>query len=257
MNRAAWTAWSLRALLLGGLSIWLVTFWTRESLPPPEDIRAELQAEPLQEPLDENSFSVAKGRLKADFVSRYRYAIAGLVVGYYDSDVWHDYTHRDDPFNTKDLCLVWGRNVRSDVYRRVEFSHGEFTCFCRLSQETMPLFDLQRISNNHIVPATPAIAERLRDVRSGDQVAVSGLLVDYRVRTPKGVYTRNTSTVRDDRGCEIIYADSVIVLRRGNPLSASLHELGFWLTLAGLAAIVARFLAPFWRRARGTRGTTT
>ena len=254
VNRSAWTTWSLRLLLLGGLLLWLVTFWTREALPPPGDIRAELLAEPVQEPIPEKSFSVDKGRLKADFVTRYRYAIAGLVVGYYDSDVWHDYTHRDDPFNTKDLCLLWGGNVRSGIYRQVEFSHGEFTCFCRFSREMGPLFDLQRISNNHLIPATPAIADRLRDIRSGDQVAVTGQLVDYRIQTPKGVYTRATSTVRNDHGCEIIFADSVTVLRRGNPLSASLHELGFWLALAGLAFLVARFLAQFRQQARGTRG---
>ena len=45
----------------------------------------------------------------------YEYEIKGLVVAEYDSDDWLDRTHEKDTGQTKDLCLVVGRNSRKWV----------------------------------------------------------------------------------------------------------------------------------------------
>ena len=60
---------------------------------------------------------------------KFAYEIYGLVVTQYDSDNWLDYTHRDDPGNIKDVCVVWGENITNRAYLNTRYYSGEFTCF--------------------------------------------------------------------------------------------------------------------------------
>lgn len=242
----------LRLLLAAGVLTLVVSYWGRESLPPVADILPELSAEPVQLPTDTGAFKVEREGCTAELTPKFRYEISGLVVSYYDSNAWHDVTHRDDPFNTKDLCVLWGSNVASDVFHRVKFSHGEFTCWCRWdSAELGSRFNLRQIANNHVIPADDAVGRTLEEIRTGDQVRIKGLLVDYRVRLPNGWATRSTSTVRNDRGCEIIYADAVVVLKRGNLVFRALFDYAFYLVVVCLAVMAVRFVLDIL----GKRGT--
>ncbi|MBP7864414.1 MAG: hypothetical protein KA419_00580 [Acidobacteria bacterium] len=243
MQNTSMTTILLRLFLAAGALTLVVSYWGRESLPPVGDILPDLAAEPVQTPTDAAPFKVDRDGYTAELTPRFHYEFAGLVVSYYDSNAWHDMTHRDDPFNTKDLCVLWGRNVASDVFHRVKFSHGEFTCWCRWdSAELGSRFNLNQIANNHIIPANDAVSRVLEEIRTGDQVKVRGLLVDYRVRLPNGWGTRTTSTVRNDRGCEIIYADAVVVLRRGNLVFRALFDYSFYLVIGCLAVMAVRFV---------------
>lgn len=61
----------------------------------------------------------------------------------------------------------------------------------------------------HMIPATPAVAERLADLDEGRRVRLTGWLVD--IETTDG-YRWSTSLRRDDSGngaCEIVYVCDV------------------------------------------------
>ena len=52
----------------------------------------------------------------------------GLVVSHNDITSWFDSYHTKDSVTFKDICVVWGSNVMSDVYKRVKFKSTSWTC---------------------------------------------------------------------------------------------------------------------------------
>lgn len=68
-----------------------------------------------------------------------------------------------------------------------------------------------QITNNHLIPATPAVNNALMAVAIGDRVRLRGYLVTV---TGNGILPWRSSTRRDDRGCEIILVTSVEVLTK-------------------------------------------
>ena len=60
------------------------------------------------------------------------YHLNGVVVTDYESGSLGDiYHHRQwkDFLNVKDLCVVWGKNVQSDVFRKLRYSSGPLDLF--------------------------------------------------------------------------------------------------------------------------------
>ena len=147
----------------------------------------------------------------------FNYEIKGLIVSEYDSDSWLDIRHADDPGNTKDLCLVWGENIRNGSYSEVKYRSGEFTCYYSWSKELSQPFIAKYLSNNHLIPANPQIAENIKLARIGDQVRIKGVLADYEVyKDAKKIYVRKSSTKRDDvrnGACEIIFVSEFEIVR--------------------------------------------
>ena len=72
--------------------------------------------------------------------------------------------HQADPGNIRDVCLVWGDDVTNGSYRKVAFWSGEFTCSYSWSGVLTPAFNRDEISNNHLIPASGAIARQIGDI---------------------------------------------------------------------------------------------
>jgi hypothetical protein len=113
-----------------------------------------------------------------------------------------------------DLGVGWGPMSDTAIIDQIEFSQmGRFFYWSTRSAE-FPL-PQQVIATHaaqmHMVPADGALESRLKALRPGQRVTVSGWLVD--IRGPGG-FTWNTSLRRDDTGngaCEIVYVESLAV----------------------------------------------
>jgi hypothetical protein len=116
-----------------------------------------------------------------------------------------------------DLGLGWGAMSDTRVVDQLEFSQmGRFLYWKPRDWATFPLSVPQIISHAaqvHAIPADADVEHKLRKLRPGQIVHLTGYLVD--VRGPGG-FTWNTSLRRDDTGegaCEIMWIESVALTR--------------------------------------------
>lgn len=235
----------LRLGFLACLLLWVLALVFDDHLPPPAAILAQVYGEPLQVAGDLPApFQVNVKKLTYVVKPLFHYELSGLVVSQHRSDSLLDISHRRwrDYLNIKDLCLVWGRNIDSGVYRKMTFWNRDFTCMCRFPDETTArLFSPSHLSNNHILSADRAMRRRILKVRPGDQVHFRGYLASYSQAANQ--FSRGTSTVRDDTGdgaCETVYVTDFQVLRRANPVWRAAKPLVF---LAGAVFLVLLLLA--------------
>lgn len=176
------------------------------------------------------------------------YDIQGLIVADYDSQNWLDVTHKNDPAQTKDVCLIWGSNLKNGIYRELKYNHEEFTCYVNwANNDQAAKFNGRQFSNNHLIPTNDKLTGLIKNSHIGDQVRIKGMLVNYQILDDKGqlLGSRNTSTVREDHGCEIILVGDYQILK--TPLiSYSNTKRGLLYLLLTTGAInFAFFVLPF------------
>jgi len=117
-----------------------------------------------------------------------------------------------------DLLLTWGDMAHDDVDSKLTWEQSDRRGEVSGSLDDVDLssgYIISHISNNHVIPATDAIASALGNVKSGDLVRIEGRLVDVREILYDGrIITVNTSKTRADQGdgaCEIIYIEHLRV----------------------------------------------
>lgn len=222
------------------------------ALPDPSLIDAAITTgEPVQQPTDRRPFTTTIKGHTYTLVPRAEYDISGLVVSRHRGDALLNLYHKADPGNIEDVCVVWGEQITNGSYRAVTYSSGEFTCWYQWSGSVAPPFRPDKFANNHLIPADEIVARRIRAIRIGDQVRMTGLLVDYSVSSGgQEVFTRRTSLTREDTGngaCEILYATDVSVVRPGSRLAADGATYAWWASLGTLLTFVGVWLVrpPF------------
>ncbi len=241
----------VRALLFSSTALFLVAWWQRDALPPPGKLEPTILVEPDQRPTDRLPFQATVGGITYTVRPLFAYDLSGLIVSKHDADTWWDWIHEawNDKLNVTDLCVVWGTNARTGIYREIDFSSGEFQCFAQTgSSAAWAAFDMTSLSNNHLLSDDPATARVLRNARVGDQIRLRGYLAEY--SHDHGFrFVRGTSVTRTDTGngaCETVFVTDAEITRPGNRG----WRIMFWFALAVFAAgIVAWAALPF--RARG------
>lgn len=224
----------LRAITWISLAAWIALVFYEPPLPAPPDVLPEIKTEePQQVANSVRGLNLAIGTYQYTLEPSYRYDLRGVVVSLYDSSNWFDLAHQDDPGNIRDLCVVWGKNVASGIYRDVTYQSGEFTCSFSWSLQLDPPFDIHGGSNNHVLPATDAVAKKIKLVLRGDQIRLQGYLTNYAVQDAQGrkLYTRKTSTSRNDTGngaCEIVYVTDIEILKATDRLPYHAQTLALW-----------------------------
>ena len=231
---------AVRVTLLLGLLLLSAGWWQKSQLPGPASLSPALLAEPLQETVHEASFKTLVDGVQYTIHPRDTYDITGLVVSLHDADTWWDTAHKewDDHLNLVDLCVVWGRNASSGIYRELRFTNDETTCHMSSTAEAnWQAFDNAQASNNHLITDRPDVARLLRRIHVGDQVRLRGYLVDYTtLRAGKPVAQRTTSESRTDEGCEVIYVATVQTLGTSGTLARFAYTAGIVLLVLGAAA---------------------
>jgi hypothetical protein len=234
-----WLAFALVVCVIGAIYLSLRDI----ALPGASFIDDTLkETEPLQEASDQPAFSAIIRGYTYTLTPKATYDISGLVVSQHRGDAWLNLDHKTDPGNIKDVCLVWGEVITNGSYRKVKYRSGEFTCEYRWSGIVTPPFAAEKISNNHLIPANNAVAAEIQAIRTGDQIRMKGLLVDYKVTSAgQDIFTRRTSLTRNDTGngaCEILYVTDMTVVRPGNHLETDAAAYAWYASL-GLSAALA------------------
>jgi len=234
------------ALLLCGVG---AGYFSLRAVPLPDPARIDRAitvSEPLQEASDRRPFTTTITGYTYTLTPRATYAIAGLVVSQHRGDALLNLYHQADPGNIRDVCVVWGEGITNGSYRKVTFWSGEFTCSYSWSGALTPAFSPEKASNNHLIPADSAVAGRIGAIHVGDQIRMTGLLVDYTVtKDGQEIFTRRTSLTRGDTGngaCEILYVTDLAVVVAGDHLRADARRYLGYAVLALLAALAVVWL---------------
>ena len=181
---------------------------------------------------------------------RYDYELEGVVVSLHDSDSFMDVTHHrrwQDFINLRDLCVIWGDNVTSGVYREMEFSNGTWTCwFSWPNRDVGSRFDGSQLSNNHLLIDNLDVKQALMESEPGDHIRLKGMLVEY--SNPGNGFHRGTSVTRTDTGngaCETIYVNAFEVIKKANEGPRFWYAIAFWTALlSAVGAVLLLFVTP-------------
>ena len=136
--------------------------------------------------------------------------------------------------------MIWGDNTRHPDLNKLDFWNGIFTCNVQApDQATWSAFDMDQLSNNHLISDKDFIRDKVSGIRVGDQIRVRGWLASY--TGPVG--TRGTSTTRTDSGdgaCETIYVEQFEIIEAATS--------GWRLSIYGALIVLALTLWVHFRR---------
>ncbi len=244
-ERAPGLRWLARIVLPAAVLAFGVSFFMRGRLPDKSLVLEPLLQSPIQSEAGvPEPFEVTRENVEYVVTPLFGYELWGMIVSYHDASSFIDVSHKqwNDFLNTKDICVIWGKNIETGVYERMRFRNRDFTCFYRYpDREAAELFTENCLSNNHLLPDGPFVAEAVRKARKGDQVRLKGWLASYGVKGAP--YQRRSSIVRNDRGngaCEVVYVTEFEILRKANVAWRALYRLS--LVVAGLALAALIFL---------------
>lgn len=189
-------------VLLGGSGLW---WWSGRPVSHPPGVLAP--EDPLQGPpdrLDPWSFHGHTLRALASFELRARV----LSAERYRLD-------RAAELSPVDLALGWGPMSDSAVLEAISIRQADRWYFWQSGNLPIPAGEVTSHSANmHMIPATEAVARRLKAVREGQLVELKGQLV--RVDGPGGWHWVSSLTRTDtgDGSCEVIWVESARVADR-------------------------------------------
>ena len=230
--------WAMYFCLLG----WGVTLMLMSRLPDYTEIDPSLLQEPLQATVPTEKFLIDYRNQKNSVMNVATYDIRGLIVSHNDPFVWYrfDITHDEDSLNTRDICVMWGDNLKTNDFKRVSVHNDDSFCIYDYGPEVRS-FNPSKLSNNHLIANKQAIRDAISGLVVGDQVHITGKLVNYSEER-WGERWRRSSMGREDTGdgsCEIILVESIRVLKSHNALWAAMND---WLMIGAIIAFCVRLL---------------
>jgi len=240
-KRLFWTSVFALALLYG----------YKDRLPDPSYYAVDALQELLQEPTAEAVFTTEVNGQHYTITPKFSYQLDGVVVSLHDADQLNDIWHHgswQDFLNLRDLCVIWGENVQSGVYHRIQFHNDTWTCWASWpDSETGNLFKMDALSNNHLLADQEQVKAALMAAEPGDHIRLSGLLAEY--ANPGNGFHRGTSIIREDTGngaCETIYVNEFTIVNKANRKLRRLFTLAKWLALgSGIGFLIMLPIAPF------------
>lgn len=233
-----------RVLLVVSFVWLLVSFWNRNELPGNIDPVPELQNEPAQTATARQPFRVEFNGVNYTVAPEFAYDITGMIVSYRHHDGnSRMHSRANDHLNMLDVCVIWGDNPANDRLHKISFWNGIFTCNVKTrDQQAWDAFDMNQLSNNHLISDDDFIRRQVRKIQVGDQIRIKGYLSSY---TNDGGSTRGTSTTRTDTGngaCETIYVEQFKIVEA----ATSYWRISMWASLALLlTGLVIHFKAPY------------
>jgi hypothetical protein len=236
----------VKLILLISIAFFVYSYIHKGDLPQEKEIIDKMYQEPVQTETEIKQFQIQKKEFTYSITPKYNYELYGLVVSHYDSENWFDFWHKEDPFNTKDICVMWGDNIKTGVYQKMKFSHGEFTCYFNFKKGVdsswYQKFSSAQGSNNHLLPKDDEVYKAIKQATTGDQIYLKGYLVDYSVKSPRGQSgTRATSTIRTDTGCEVVYTTDFQILKKGNTVYQLINQISKYLIIICISILTIFF----------------
>ena len=231
-------------LIIASFACLLVSFWNRNDLPGNVDYVANILQDPKQVRTSTRPFDARFKDVTYHVEPEYSYDITGMIVSYRH----HDNNSRmhalaNDHLNMLDVCVVWGDNTANERLHKIDFWNGIFTCnFQTRDQQAWDAFNVNQISNNHLISDDEFVRSQVRKIRIGDQIRVRGYLASY---SSGGGYKRGTSTTRTDTGdgaCGTIYVENFEIVQA----ATSTWRIAMWVSLAVLLlGLFVHFRKPY------------
>ncbi len=239
----------VKGIVLLSLLLMVATYPHKDALPEP-DYYASPPTPPIQRNTRLKPFETEVNGERYQISPRFDYELEGVIVSAHEADALGDIWHHDkwhDFLNTRDLCVIWGDNLSSGVYRQMVFENDSWTCWAYWPNAGVrSRFDMTQLSNNHLLTDDPAINDIIMDARIGDRVRLKGQLASYR-NLDNGFF-RDTSTVRNDTGngaCETIHVREFEILERASTTARRLFDLAKWILTVSLSiGLLLFFLTP-------------
>ena len=235
----------IKITLLIGITLFIYSYFQKDNLPPKDEILPEFYQAPLQTETHTSSFKIEQGGIIYDITPLFNYELYGLVVSYHHSESWLDYYHErwKDFINLKDICVIWGSNIETGIYKDLKFSNGSFTCYIDFKrginrQATVEKFRGDALSNNHLLAISNQISQEIMRTEDGDQIYLKGYLVEY---SHDNKPPRKTSTTRTDQGngaCETIYLTDFKILKRVNNFWRSVNIFSKYFIIASIILLI-------------------
>jgi hypothetical protein len=236
----------LRLTLFVSIGLFSISYLLKENLPDGEDILQETLQHPIQTPVNMAPFQIEAGEMVYTITPLHAYELYGLVVSYHNCGTWWDIYHHGqwkDFINVKDLCVIWGSNLETEVYKEMRFTSDSWTCtYYWPNHEVGSRFKHTCLSNNHLLSHDESVTRSLLETSRGDQIFLRGYLAEY--SHSGGEFHRGTSTNRTDKGngaCETIYVEDYEILKRGNLFWRTIFTVSKYVFLLTLLLIIIRF----------------
>lgn len=236
----------IRLTLIAAVGLLAISYLLKDKLPDAEDILDDLLQNPAQTPVEMAPFQIDAGEMVYTIRPLFSYELYGLVVSHHNCGTWWDIYHHDqwkDFINVKDLCVLWGRNVETEVYKDMRFTSDSWTCtYYWPNEEVGSRFRHTCLSNNHLLSHDESVTNALLKTSTGDQIHLQGYLAEY--SHSQGEFYRGTSTNRTDTGngaCETIYVEDYEILRVGNPFWRGTFTVSKYVILLAVLLIIIRF----------------
>ena len=211
-----------------------------------EDIANELLNDPIQTNLKREDFDFEYRGTSYNVQPVADYELWGLVVTKNNINAWFNVFHDENSVNLKDICILWGENLKNGVYlnEEISFKSGEWTCYTKWSGRFQETFHKNELSNNHLLSSDTEIQKIIRDINIGDQVHLKGHLVNYAKSGTE--FYRKTSLSREDKGngaCEVFYINDINILEKNNVMWNYIRK---WISKVFLGVIILNLLFCFF-----------
>ena len=236
----------VRLTLLLSIPLLVISYLLKDDLPDREDILEDLVHDPVQTAVNMVPFEIQTEEIVYTITPLHAYELYGLVVSHHNCGTWWDIYHHDqwkDFVNVKDLCVLWGSNVQTEVYKDMRFTSDSWTCtYYWPNHEVGAKFNHTCLSNNHLLSHDESVTKSLLKTSRGDQIHLRGYLAEY--SHSNGDFRRGTSTRRTDTGngaCETIYVEEYEILKTGNPFWRMTFTISKHAILLSLLLIIIRF----------------
>lgn len=228
--------------------LWLASLWQKKSLPNLEQINPALLQEPIQtkeSSLAETQFTYREKEYIVKPIADYE--LWGLVVSVNNIKAWYNFYHDKDSVNIKDICVIWGNNLKDNDYKDVKYKSGEWTCYVSWSGSYSGKFEPHALSNNHLLSDDESVRKTIKNMQIGDQVRIKGALSEY---APAGTdYFRGTSLSREDMGnnaCETVFVKEAEIIKKRFPDWKLLNSTA----KAGLLLLIFFNILDLFRKSR-------
>ncbi|PZL95196.1 hypothetical protein [Acinetobacter nosocomialis] len=119
-------------------------------------------------------------------------------------------------FSPIDYAVSWGLFAQPDIARTISVKQYDRYLNWKMSKLPVPAEQaMQMVSNMHIIPASPQIAQQIKQVKRGDLVYLKGDLVEIK---DKNLVWRSslTSTDTGDGACELFRVQSIHWVEKQN-----------------------------------------
>jgi len=236
--------WLLTGFIILSFLILIGSWLSTKQLPLSNDIVSEMLNEPVQTPTREKPFDFYYRKKQYLVKPVANYELWGVVVTHNNITGMTDITHTEDSVDLKDLCVVWGDNIKANHYREVSYSSGDFTCF--FSYQRPLQFNHSQLSNNHLLSDNKQVRDLIRGTNIGDQIYLKGMLVNY-APASNPQWVRRSSTIRNDAGkraCEVVFVNDFEIIKSSNDTAHWIFSLSIWSLIISLLLKLASIAFP-------------